>query len=354
LGFGAAFFAYTTEFDMILFTIPWIMIITFALMGAMVYHISKLFGSEKPSPTLRSLGIGISLILSSAFLESILAYIKKYNEIASLDLFSADILTPNANLFFGTLSAITGWMLIIGVGFLGHSVIAFLQERGSIPRGLTGRALNAAGVPIPNWWGGHNDPNITMTATPNAGAVGDDITFSNTSTPAPGNTMTEWVWNFGAGATPADETVTLAPGNPSARVTYSSDGAKTVTLTVKDSENRTATDTVTVTITPGGGAGNPTARCLINGGLPIPAGTIQFDATSSTDVAGNDHTHTNLEIYWNFNGEGGTGLDGTTIDSPRVDGVFDVPGPYTINLRVVDIATTTEQDIPITFTVDPI
>ena len=354
LGFGAGFFTYVTKFDMILFTIPWIMIITFALMAAMGYRGAQLFSSGKSSAAMRSLGIGISLILSSAFLESILSYIEEYKEIASLDVLSADIVTPNANLFFGTLSAITGWMFIIGVGFLGHSVIAFLQERGSIPRGLTGRALNAAGVPIPSWWGGHNDPNITMTATPNAGAIGDNINFSNTSTPGPGNTMTEWVWNFGAGATPTDETVTVAPGNPSAPVTYASDGAKTVTLTVRDSGSGTATDTVTVTITPGGGGGNPQVRNIINGGAIIVAGTVQFDATTSTDVAGDDHTHGNLEIYWNFNGAGARpAFDGTTNDPPRVDGDFG-PGNYTINLKVVDITTTTEHEIPIAFTVVPL
>jgi hypothetical protein len=354
LGFGAGFFTYVTKFDMILFTIPWIMIITFALMGAMVYRVAQLFSSGKSSAAMRSLGIGISLILSSAFLESILSYIEKYKELSPIDVLSADIVTPNANLFFGTLSAITGWMLIIGVGFLGHSVIAFLQERGSIPKGLTDRALDAVGISTPSWWGGHNDPNITMTATPNTGAIGDDITFSNTSTPGPGNTMTEWVWNFGPGATPTDETVTTAPGNPSADVTYSSDGAKTVTLTVKDSENRTATDTVTVTITPGGGGGNPTARYLINSGAIIVAGRVDFDATTSTDVAGDDHTKGNLEIYWNFNGAGARpAYDGTTNEPPTVDGDF-LPGNYTINLKVVDIATKTEHEIPINFTVVPV
>ena len=353
LGFGAAFFTYTTKFDMILFTIPWIMIITFALMGAMVYHISKLFSSEKPSPTMRSLGIGISLILSSAFLESILSYIEEYKEIASLDVLSADIITPNATLFFGTLGAITGWMLIIGMGFLGHAAISsFTKKYDSwADKGLVPNRWK------PEWWGRFNDPKITMSASPNAGAVGDNITFSNTSTPTVGNTITEWVWDFGPGAVPTDETVTpgMNPsGDPSAPVTYTSDGIKTVKLTVKDSGSKTAKDTVTVTITPGGGAGNPQVRNIINGGSIIVAGTVHFDATTSTDVAGNDHTHGNLEIYWNFNGAGARpAFDGTKNDPPTVDGDF-AAGNYTINLKVVDKTTTTEHEIPIAFTVVPL
>jgi hypothetical protein len=350
LGFGAAFFTYTTKFDMILFTIPWIMIITFALMGAMVYRVAQLFSSGKSSATMRSLGIGISLILSSAFLESILSYIEEYKEIASLDVLSADIVTPNATLFFGTLSAMTGWMLIIGFGFLGHAAISsFTKKYDSwADKGLVPNRWK------PEWWGKFNDPKITMSASPNSGAVGDNITFSNTSTPTVGNHITEWVWDFGPDAVPADETVILDPGDPSAPVTYTSDGIKTVKLTVKDSGSKTAKDTVTVTITPAGGGGNPQVRNIINGGAILAAGRVEFDATTSTDVAGDDHTKGNLEIYWNFNGAGAKpAYDGTTNESPTVNGDF-LPGNYTINLKVVDITTKTEHEIPIAFTVVPL
>jgi hypothetical protein len=335
---------------MILFTIPWIMIITFALMGAMVYRVAQLFSSGKSSATMRSLGIGISLILSSAFLESILSYIEEYKEIASLDVLSADIVTPNATLFFGTLSAMTGWMLIIGFGFLGHAAISsFTKKYDSwADKGLVPNRWK------PEWWGKFNDPKITMSASPNSGAVGDNITFSNTSTPTVGNHITEWVWDFGPDAVPADETVILDPGDPSAPVTYTSDGIKTVKLTVKDSGSKTAKDTVTVTITPAGGGGNPQVRNIINGGAILAAGRVEFDATTSTDVAGDDHTKGNLEIYWNFNGAGAKpAYDGTTNESPTVNGDF-LPGNYTINLKVVDITTKTEHEIPIAFTVVPL
>lgn len=67
------------------------------------------------------------------------------------------------------------------------------------------------------------DPNADFTANNLRICIGQSITFTSTST----GTISSYVWNFGSGATPSTAT-TAGPHN----VTYSTGGAKTVTLTV--------------------------------------------------------------------------------------------------------------------------
>ena len=73
--------------------------------------------------------------------------------------------------------------------------------------------------------------------------IGSSVTFTNTSTGTTGSTT--YSWNFGAGATPASIT-----GIGPHTVTYSTTGAKTVSLTITEGASNTETKTGYITVNP--------------------------------------------------------------------------------------------------------
>ncbi len=77
---------------------------------------------------------------------------------------------------------------------------------------------------------------VKFTASANTTYLPASVTFTNTSTGA-----TTWSWNFGVGASPATAT-TAGPHT----VTYSTIGAKTVTLTINGLPNNVATKTISI------------------------------------------------------------------------------------------------------------
>ncbi len=99
---------------------------------------------------------------------------------------------------------------------------------------------------------------------------GEAITFTDASTPPPSGTLTTWTWNFGVGATPA----TFSGQNPPA-VTYSSNGTKTVSLTVKSDKGCLVTSTKIITV-----ASTPPTVSIVASQNPICSGTsVIFTAT---------------------------------------------------------------------------
>lgn len=88
-------------------------------------------------------------------------------------------------------------------------------------------------------------PSLTQQCLNNATSTG--IIFTNTSTSA-GGTITGYVWNFGAGATPASTVVGINSTNYTIPVTYSTSGLKTITLSIIGTGALTSTITGTVTI----------------------------------------------------------------------------------------------------------
>lgn len=70
--------------------------------------------------------------------------------------------------------------------------------------------------------------------------INEPITFSDASTPPPAGSLVQWTWNFGVGASPA----TFTGQNPPA-VTYTTNGTKTVSLTVKSNQGCLVTSTRT-------------------------------------------------------------------------------------------------------------
>jgi hypothetical protein len=74
--------------------------------------------------------------------------------------------------------------------------------------------------------------------------INEAITFTDASIPPPSGTITQWTWNFGVGATPA----TFIGQNPPP-VTYSTNGTKTVSLTVRSNQGCLITETKTISVT---------------------------------------------------------------------------------------------------------
>jgi len=245
---------------------------------------------------------------------------------------------------------------LIGVGFLFYALTKAIGDAGGVQNLLTGTPpTTLPSTPTPP---GPNDPAAAFTAVPITAVVGDAITFTNTSAPSPGHAITEWHWVFDDGTS---ETVTVAPGDPIPKA-YAAAGTFNVTLRVTDDGSGSSnTATLPITINPATPPGFPTARYSVNGGAPlIQVGTVIFDAGISTDNAGNDHTHGNLEFYWNFGGAGGRAAGeapGTSPMGPHMgleSVVYVTPGNYTVMLRVHDTASGNDDNHTINFKVEPI
>lgn len=131
-----------------------------------------------------------------------------------------------------------------------------------------------------------------FTADPRTVCAGSSVIFANTSDGTTGNTTFEW--DFGEGATPASAT-TAGPHT----VTYSSGGAKTVSLTITDGAISTETKTDYITVNP----------------LPAAAGTITGTSSvcqGSSNVSYTVPAITGATSYsWAYSGQGVT-INGTT------------------------------------------
>ena len=131
-----------------------------------------------------------------------------------------------------------------------------------------------------------------FTGTPLTVCAGSTVTFTNTSTGTTGSTS--YSWNFGSGATPATAN-TAGPHS----VTYSTGGAKTVSLTITEGAVNTETKTDYITVNP----------------LPGAAGTITGTASvcqGQSGVAYSVPAISGATSYsWAYTGTGAT-ITGTT------------------------------------------
>ncbi|TAF33944.1 MAG: T9SS C-terminal target domain-containing protein [Cytophagales bacterium] len=105
-----------------------------------------------------------------------------------------------------------------------------------------------------------------FTASPTSVCVGESVTFTNTST----GSISSYSWNFGAGASPA-----TATGAGPHVVTYSTNGTKTVSLTVNGSIVETKADYISVFPSPSVSiaAGGPITFCS--------GGSVTLNSTAS-------------------------------------------------------------------------
>ncbi len=161
-------------------------------------------------------------------------------------------------------------------------------------------------------------PNGTITA-PASIVQNQAVTFQGSATDANGDPVT-YAWNFGANATPATSTAQ----NPS--VTFSTAGARTVTLTVTDSGGLADTSPASVQVNVAAPANQPP-----NGTITPPASIVQNQAVtflgSATDTNGDTVTYA-----WNF---GANATPATsTAQNPSV--TFSTTGARTVSLTVID------------------
>ncbi len=140
--------------------------------------------------------------------------------------------------------------------------------------------------------------------------VGETVNFDGSGSYDPDGGNLSYSWDFGTDATPA----TGSGEMPSC--TYSTTGAKTVTLTVTDPPGATASDTVTITVEPVADAGNNQ--------VVLVGETVNFDGSGST---GN-----NLSYSWAF----GADADPPTAEGVRPFCLYSTPGDRTVTLSVTD------------------
>lgn len=152
-------------------------------------------------------------------------------------------------------------------------------------------------------------PVAAFAFSPTNPTVRDEVSFASTSTD-PDGTIASWAWNFGDGAT------STLP-NPTHR--YSTNGPKTVGLTVTDSDGATATVTQTVNVA----NLNPVSSFTFSPTVVTTADIVQFTDTST------DEDGSIAAWSWDFG-------DGSSSDTRNPTHNFGSPGTYEVALTVTD------------------
>ena len=134
----------------------------------------------------------------------------------------------------------------------------------------------------------YTPPVASFTINPTTPTVSQTVTFTDTSTAGSG-TINSRSWNFGTDASPATSTAQ----NPT--VSYSSEGSKTVSLTVTDSYSKTSTITQTLQVSPNA---NPSTGPTPTGGPTptTPTGPVQV-TFAANPTAGGTTTPTGPQTY---------------------------------------------------------
>ncbi len=158
----------------------------------------------------------------------------------------------------------------------------------------------------------HNAP-IADAGSDQAVLVGETVNFDGAGSRDPDGGELTYSWDFGTDAMPATDTGVM----PSC--TYSTTGAKTVTLTVTDDEEATASDTVTITV---------------HDALVAEAGSdqaVSVDTEVSFDGSGS--TGNNLTYLWNFGDEANPTAGGSGV---MLSYTYTTTGAKTVTLTVTD------------------
>jgi flagellin-like protein len=144
--------------------------------------------------------------------------------------------------------------------------------------------------------------------------VDQTVTFTDASTAASTGTINQWSWNFG-------DSTTSATQNPTH--SYTTPGAKTITLTVTDSNAKTSTAKHTLTVndyTP------PTASFTFAPTVPTINQPVAFTDTSTAGSG------TITQWSWSF----GTGGSPATSSSQNPSASYSTVGQKTISLTVTN------------------
>jgi PKD repeat protein len=153
-------------------------------------------------------------------------------------------------------------------------------------------------------------------------------TASNPVCSPSNNTIVSYSWSFGDGGAAMGRAVSHS---------YATPGTYTATLTVTNNGGRSATTSQTVSV---GASALPTASFVFSPASPGVGQVIQFNASTSTAVAG----HSILSYVWNW-GDGAIGSGQLASHS------YTAAGSYNVTLSVTDDASqmsTTSTTITIT------
>ena len=168
-------------------------------------------------------------------------------------------------------------------------------------------------------------PVSSFTVSPSPTTVGvNTVTDASGSTPAPGETIVRYDWDFGETSArfqcPGD--ASCGDQNRTFAYQYQNAGTYTINLTVTDSSTQTATSAETIIVNAGT---DPTASFIFSPTSPGTTTVVQFNAGASSASSG----RTIAGYTWNF-GDGTTGTGATTTHT------FATAGVYNVELTVTD------------------
>ncbi len=200
-------------------------------------------------------------------------------------------------------------------------VVTATNAAGSVP------ATSAATALVPAIPGSPTASYKTSNLTP-VPATGSPMTFTSTSTPANGQSITSLAWDFGDGVT-----TTVGPTVTVVSHSYASPGAYTVTLTVTQTGGLTAVYSTSLTVD-----NPPISGFAWSPSNPSVGTGLTFVNTASAG------TGPGLTGYsWSFG-------DGATSSSPNPTHTYTAPGTYTVTLTVTQfdqLTATSTQSITV-------
>lgn len=188
-------------------------------------------------------------------------------------------------------------------GYATHNIVLIIFGTGT-------RTVHAELTPL---FPSNSPPSAAFSYSPESPAVGAWVQFNASSSFDSDGTIVDYSWDFGDGTTESGASVWHR---------FTSSGAYSVTLTVRDDDG--ATDRATQSIQVGPTNQPPVATFTLSPTAPAPGTWVRFDATSSFDPDGSISS-----FQWDFG-------DGSTDTGSQVWHRFTAAGSYSVTLTVVD------------------
>ena len=164
-------------------------------------------------------------------------------------------------------------------------------------------------------------PDARFSFQPSEPKTGEVVSFDASASSDPDGSIARYEWDLdGDGSFETD-----GGSSPTTSHSFADDGTYAVGLRVTDDGGGTdtATQEVTVANRP------PVAAITFSPPSPKPRQTVTFDASGSTDPDGQI-----VAYRWDLDGDGSFETD--TGSTPHANRAFDLPGGYTVSVRVTD------------------
>jgi PKD repeat protein len=171
---------------------------------------------------------------------------------------------------------------------------------------------------------GNASPTADFTVSPDAPAVGEQVTLDASASTDPDGSIQRYEWDVDGDGSYETEGQTVG-------VTYDEPGSYAVTLEVRDGDG--ATDTARRTVGVETANTPPSATFDYAPGEPTVGEAVTLDASAASDPDG-----TVAGYEWDVDGDGGYEATGATVDY-----AFEEPGDHAVTLRVTDDADATDS-----------